>query len=756
MGSILNFTSFRLGLAWFICLVCSPLFGAHIIGGEMLYECLGYGKNGSDTTSRSYLITIKLYRDCASAGAQFDNPLGFTIYRRQGGNWVNVRGGNREFSVELSTPVREIEPPDYPCLVLPPNICGETGIYQQQVDLPIIGSEYLVVWQRCCRNNTITNILDPESTGATYFIEIHPESQRTCNNSPVFINFPPTVLCVNAPFKFDHSAFDKEGDLLVYEFCEPLSGGGRQGGGNCQSVIPTPDCLPPYTPVAFRFPYTALFPLGVNSQVTINSLNGIITGTPDVIGQFVVGVCVYEYRNGTLLSVVKRDFQFNVASCEGIVEARLGGASQLTPDQFSITLCGTRDYQFQNASIDSRYIKDVLWTYENGGRIDSVTAWAPFVQFEEGGWHSGRFILNPGSNCGDTGYFRINVIPDLEADFSALYDSCSPGPVQFTDKSSSTFSAVEQWKWSAGDGIVSFVQHPSIRYVRPGKYPVLLTVWDNFGCVQTSYKEINWFPSPEVLIFSPTKSEGCIPLDVGFRNISFPTDSSYRFVWHFSDGKTDSGYQVVHRFERAGRYGLKMEVTSPLGCYSERDFPEVIEASDPPVARWSVDKQAVSLTSPEVHLRDLSQGTVGRSWIVDGNAHYFGEDLEYAFADTGIHRILLIAVDRFLCTDTLETTIRVYREVHFYLPNAFTPNGDGKNDVFGPVGSLDALGQYGMTIYDRWGSKVFNASDPADFWNGNLNNSGKALPSGAYVCEVHYTGTDGSPLVTRQVFALIR
>jgi hypothetical protein len=133
------------------------------------------------------------------------------------------------------------------------------------------------------------------------------------------------VVCVNNPLKFDHSAYDKEGDLLVYSFCDPLSGGGRGGGGgNCNSVTPTPDCPPPFTPVAFRAPqYTYLFPMGGNPPVTINSLTGQISGEPNTIGQFVVSVCVSEYRNGVLLSTLRRDFQFNVASCQGTVVARL-------------------------------------------------------------------------------------------------------------------------------------------------------------------------------------------------------------------------------------------------------------------------------------------------------------------------------------------------------------------------------------------------------------------------------------------------
>ncbi|MBK9107761.1 MAG: gliding motility-associated C-terminal domain-containing protein [Saprospiraceae bacterium] len=732
---------------------------AHIIGGELYYECLGFGNNGQDTSKRRYLITIKLYRDCASTGAFFDDPLGFTIFRQQGNTWVNTRSGqgaNSEYRVNLQSPIQQIDPPEYPCLVLPPNICGEAGSYQLEVELPIINSKYLVVWQRCCRNNTITNIVNPEATGATYFIEIHPESQRTCNNSPRFINFPPTVLCVNEPFNFDHSAFDKEGDQLVYEFCEPFAGGGRGGGNNCQSVIPTPDCIPPYTPVQYRFPYTALFPLGGNPQVTINTLNGIITGSPDVIGQFVVGVCVYEYRNGVLLSVLKRDFQFNVASCEGAVEARLGGASQLTPDHFSITVCGSLNYQMQNASIDSRFINEVQWIYENGGILDTFLGWAPRINFKEGGWHAGKFILNPGTNCGDTGFFNINLIPDLKADFISVYDSCNAGPVQFNDLSYSQYSQVSQWNWSAGDGITAFSQNPSVHYLRPGTYPVLLTVKDNYGCESQSFEEIKWYPSPNVVIFSPNKNEGCIPLDIEFKNISFPTDSSYKFIWRFSDGAIDSGYFVNHRFWQAGIYGLKLEVTSPLGCYTENSFPNVIQAFEPPSANWTIDRLMVNLNDPVIHLEDLTSGTIGRTWIFQKDKYFFDKNLSYEIEDTGNFSVQLIVVDRFLCTDTLETNIFAFKDFSLFMPNAFTPNGDGKNEVFGPVGQFAAMQYYSMQIYDRWGSLLFSTTNPIDHWNGRFNNSGKDIPSGVYVYEIKYKALAREAVEQRRSFSLIR
>ncbi len=745
----------------FLAFNCNSLFSAHIIGGEMYYECMGYGNNGLDTTTRRYLISIKLYRDCAGNGAQFDPNLGFTIFRKSGNNYINTKtgtGNNSEYRIPFNNIIQNIQPPQYPCLDLPKNICGQAGTYEIFVELPIINQEYVIVWQRCCRNNTITNIMDPGNTGATFTIEIHPEAQRSCNSSPKFRLFPPTVLCVNAPFKFDHSAIDKEGDLLIYEFCEPLKGGGPQNGNqnNCGAVIPTPDCPPPFAPVDYSFPYSAIFPLGGFPPITINSVDGFINGTPNTIGQFVVSVCVYEYRNGVLLSVLKRDFQFNVAACDGAVEAKLVGASQLTPDYFEITVCGTNEYQILNASTDQRYIKNVLWTYENGGGMDTFYGWAPYIKFDEGGIHNGKFILNPFTNCGDTGYFKINVIPDIKSDFTAIYDSCKAGPVKFTDLSTSTYSMISNWNWSAGDGITAFIQNPEIHYLRPGAYPVQLTVKDNYGCENKVFKEIKWFPAPDVIVFRPNLNEGCVPLEVEFKNVSFPTDNSYKFLWKFSDGGIDSGYTVKHEFLKKGVYDLKLEVTSPLGCFNEGSFNNVIYVYDPPVASWTVDTNILNFKNPVVNIKDESVGTIGRTWIVNGKEYFFSPTLQIELKDTGYHNIRMIATDRFLCTDTLDTQIFVYRDFTLFMPNSFTPNGDGKNDEFGPVGQIHSLVYYQLNIFDRWGAKVFSANSPDEKWNGQFDNEGNELPPGVYVYDLVYKVIRKDEIHERKFMTLIK
>ncbi|MDQ3143094.1 MAG: PKD domain-containing protein [Bacteroidota bacterium] len=737
------------------------LQAAHIIGGEMYYQCLGYGKNGSDTTTRRYRITIKLYRDCQGMGAQFDNPLGFTVYRKNGSRFDIIDlspGGGSELSTNLDGPYL-VAPPKYPCLVLPDNLCVEEGIYTAEVELPIVNTEYVVVWQRCCRNNSITNLEMPEATGATFTIEIHPEAQKTCNNSPRFVKFPPTVVCVSNPLKFDHSAFDEEGDLLIYDFCEPLAGGGRgQGGGNnCNNVSPNPDCPPPFQKVQFKAPfYTYNYPMSGNPKVTINTLTGEITGEPTELGQYVVGVCIYEYRNGILLSTSRRDFQFNVAVCEGTVVANLAGGISPKRKNFEFLLCGTSEYQFVNNSYQQNYIQNILWTYENGGVIENFDGWSPKIKFKEGGIHKGQFILNPGSNCSDTAFFTINVIPDLLADFDVRYDTCKAGPVSFKSKSSSSYSSILSHNWSFGDGFTGFNIDETVNYKRPGTYPIDLTIKDNFGCEQARSIDVAWFPAPNVIIFEPNIKEGCVPLSVSFKNISFPTDDSYAILWKFSDGKEERGTNITHVFDSIGSYHLKLEVISPIGCYNEASFADVVQVYLPPNAELLIDKTIVNAKDPLVTLKDISKGTIGRTWIIDPDDYYFDQELQIAFTDTGIYKIRMIVADRFLCTDTIESSVRVYRDFSLFMPNSFTPNSDGHNDEFKPVGQFFALEKFTLKIFDRWGGLVFQTNNPDLGWDGRFQNSSRDVPSGVYVYDLYYKVNRKEAISERKMLSLIR
>ena len=353
--------------------------------------------------------------------------------------------GDQEITTISVSPqiIEDVEPPEIPCLILPDNVCVEEGIYEFEytfADWPSTES-YHISYQRCCRNATVTNIVNPDDVGATFTIEILPASQEVCNNSPSFNTFPPIVICGNQPLEYDHSAFDIEGDQLVYSFCSPLLGGappGGGGGGPCAVVTPNPACPPPYDIATFiNPPYTEQTPMAGDPVVNINPITGLMSGTPNVLGQFVFAVCVSEYRNGVLMSVIRRDFQFNVASCEQLVDAAVsGGNLVLQNDQYYMETCNGLEIFLENESSSQTNVDEFLWVFNTPDSLLTFDEWDLDATFPGAGVYDGMLLLNPDDDeCGDTAYITINIYPEVVAEFEYEYDTCVAGPVSFLDKS---------------------------------------------------------------------------------------------------------------------------------------------------------------------------------------------------------------------------------------------------------------------------------------------------------------------------------
>lgn len=298
-----------LHIAFLILLFGSSIINTratHIIGGELIYDCLGVDSAGNHT----YKLTLKVYRDCLNGVPPFDDPAYISI-------WDGASPSNFINNIAVPFPGSIFLPfvSSDPCFVPPSNICVEQAIYIDTITLPTSITGYIFAYQRCCRNNSIINILDPGNTGATYFEQV-PDT-ILCNSSPRYTNFPPIALCVNQPLVFDHSATDPDGDSLVYYICTPYIGASA---GDAQPLITSP---PPFTPITFILPFTAINPITGLPPLAINSVTGLLTLTPTQLGQFVVGICCDEYRNGVLIGTHHRDFQFNVVDCTQILPVQL-------------------------------------------------------------------------------------------------------------------------------------------------------------------------------------------------------------------------------------------------------------------------------------------------------------------------------------------------------------------------------------------------------------------------------------------------
>jgi len=710
---------------------------AHIIGGELTYRCLGNG---------DYKMSLKVYRDCqASNAADFDGSANGRMSIYNGSDLTT------EFDkIVMPNPEISMINPNVnnPCLILPSNVCVESGEYLfnlsalavGSINLPLSTESYYIIYQRCCRNNSISNLVDPSGTGATFYVEITPEAQALCNNAPSFNSLPPIVICVNEELVFDHSATDIDGDLLVYELCSPLRG------GSSNFSNPDPDAPPPYDDVTFVAPtYGPLDPIGGNPPLTINPTTGILTGTPNAEGQFVVGVCVKEYRNGVLLSTIQRDFQFNVAFCEPTVVAEVDGDYFISSDSV---------FQFNNCAGDttlnftapiSSMITDYLWEFDLGGVNPlSLNQQSVDVTFPGYGIYEGLLILNPGTECGDTAsiYVEISVPPIV--DFSFDYDTCVAGPVTYADLSAGVDSDIALWFWDFGDNNgISTAANPIHSYTDPGVYSVSLMVTDENGCSDELIQEVTWLPVPPLIVIEPSSFNGCQPLDIFFNNLSTPIDDTYEIIWDFGDGGIGMDISPSYTYTVPGEYTINVGITSPIGCYTERNFPDLIRVDSFPVADFYFGPDRITNFMPEVNFFDNSIRDYKWQWDFAGQGFSYEENPTFSFPDTGHQIVELIVTTEAGCPDTIQKIVDVIPEVRYFLPNAFTPNDDTVNDEFKGVGYYRGMRDYNFQVWNRYGELIFETQDPDEGWNGRKYNGGGKMPLGVYVCQVSYRSPRG-------------
>lgn len=732
----------------------------HIIGGSITYECKGNGR---------YEFEMKMYRDCFCTNcAEFD-PFAFVaVYRCSGGDCsrLNQNSFVQRIDVALGS-VNQIDAPDYPCLI-PPNVCVEEAVYRFSLNLPLSDESYHISYQRCCRNVTINNLINPEGAGATYSIEITPAAQQLCNSSPKFDNFPPTVICAGANLEFDHSATDIDGDQLVYEFCTPLDGGGPITNdpllfSSCAGAYPNPACPPPYDQVTFRAPgYTPGAPLGFRSNspqtssIRIDPNTGIITGVPELQGQFVVGVCVSEFRDGVLLSRVFRDFQFNVASCDPQVFAKVEADQVLDGQQYFINSCGVTDVTIQNESFLEQFIKEFEWRFDIDNQVQTFDQWNPTVTFPGEGNYQGQLLLNPGTDCGDTATVFVNIFPAINADFEFAYDTCVAGPVEFTDLSVSGSGQITDWDWQFGDGENSNLQDPSHIYRIPGDIPVSLTVTDINKCSDIQTRVIPYFPVPNLLVIAPSEFLGCVPAEIFFNNLSTPIDETYDIFWDFGDGGSSMDISPTHIYENPGTYSISVDITSPIGCETDTLFNNLIVVQPSPEAGFSFSPPEPSNIDPNVFFTDQSARAIRWFWDFGDGGNSTQQSPTYAFRDTGMYEVKQIVTHPSGCMDTLIQIIDVKPEVRYHLPNAFTPNGDALNDTYLGVGLLEGATAFDMTIWNRWGEMIFQTDNPDEGWNGRKFNNGADSPNGVYVVLVTFRGPRGEKFEFKTFATLIR
>lgn len=437
------------------------LLARHGKGGSITYEYLGTGSTPG--TSR-YKLTVKHYIDCDSRNF-IENNVYIGIYPT----------GSTTYAQSLNIPLTSITTLNKTsfssCINPQPSVCFFVVSYITETDLQDNTSGYTVTEQECCRINGIINVQNSSSYGITNTNTIpgviNGITYRT-NSSPVYAQKDTSAICYSSYFTIDFSATDEDGDSLSYSFCPALTG------GNMQVRQPIAGAPPPYTALPYQSGYSYSAPLG--SQVTINSKTGLISGiAPSITGQYVISVCVSEYRKGVFLGNTKKEVHVNVAACS--LTAATLKSSYINCDNFS--------FSFQNESLSSG-VDRYIWDFGVPDvSTDISTDPTPSFTYPDTGIYQLKLKVSTTGGCEDSATAPVKVYPGFKPGFS-FSGRCYLIPFLFTDTSWTRYGTIDSWAWNFGDGTNSGASNPSHQYTSPGTYTASLTVNSSKGCSGTA------------------------------------------------------------------------------------------------------------------------------------------------------------------------------------------------------------------------------------------------------------------------------
>ena len=335
----------------------------------------------------------------------------------------------------------------------------------------------------------------------------------------------------------------------------------------------------------------------------------------------------------------------------------------------------------------------------------------------------------------NTGLFQL-IVQEVDANWCIGYDSIlveiiplptpnifALGPISFCEGDGvflQVDSVYNSMAWINNGDTIGV--NPELMVDTTGEY--FIDVTDTNGCVGRSPSIITLQHPNADIDFS---LEGvCANMPTAFfdeSTISFDAISTR--IWHFGDGNIAYGDTVENTYSEDGNYMLKLIVISDFNCADS--LSRIISIYNQPVADFSYSPYTISTLRPEMNFTNTSFNAVPILWSFGDDSVSYLESPSHIYSDPGIYDVVLTVSDSNNCIDSISKQILMSYDFVFYMPNSFTPNKDGKNEVLKPKGMrMKKYQSYQFIVYDRWGGIVFETTDFQESWDGG------DVPDGSY------------------------
>ena len=652
---------------------------------------------------------------------------------------------------------------------------------------------YYLIQQNCCRNAAIANLTTPQSTPFLFYLEfpaLLQAGQVFLNSSPVFTPLTGEYICVGSPFTFSTIAIDPDGDELRYSLVSPLAGTFLVN-ANMAVIKPAP-----YPEVSWKAGFGPQQAIPGNPSLAIDQRSGILSVKATQPGLFVFSVRVEEYRQGVKIGEVRRDLQLLVLDCPTANLPTPAIRIQNQPITSTVAnLCKGRtillqttnnadwNYQWSKNSIpvigETRAALTVVEPGDYTVMISLASGCSQWVSSEK--VHiidasSTTKLVSKGrtSVCKSGGtvelsapaesrytyrWFRDGIevgnqtgatlTADQPGQYSAIvYDIAQACPlrtdtirvtqrpdpiVRITPASATTAicsgdsllltaSGASSYRWSLDGVLIPAASQPAFYAKTPGTISV--TGKDTAGCEASS---------AAFMLAALTKVRVTFDSLPAFCGTDAPpvrlTGSPAGGVF---SGKGVVGDQFNPGQAGIGNHELTYTIQHPANeCYrgtarrqADVSLPPTVDlpAEVTIYKGGSIDLQPV-LTGQPVQFAWTPATFLTASGQPSVRAVDVEADIQYTLTVTGSTG----------CQGFGSIQVRVYQRV--WVPDAFTPNGDGVNDTWRLPG-IDAYPQAQLTIYNRWGEIVYQTTEGYTHpFDGTYR--GERLPTGTYTYMLH-------------------
>ena len=245
----------------------------------------------------------------------------------------------------------------------------------------------------------------------------------------------------------------------------------------------------------------------------------------------------------------------------------------------------------------------------------------------------------------------------------------------------------------------------------------------------------------------------CIYDSIKFFNNSSAIDGIQSSIWRIGDF-VYNGLNLTYTFDETGDYVIELSVESNNGCFDKFDM--LFKLSDRPKASFYFSPEHPSSLSPIVTFNNTSLNFIDAYWNFGDNNFSNEWDVVHSYDSVGWFEVELFIEDINGCSDSTYQNLLVENDIIFYMPNSFTPDGDGLNDNFVIKGfNLEKYQSYYLEIINRWGEVIYTSDDINSSWDGKTSDGSDAM-SGNYIWSLRLKDMLGKEIKEIGNFMLLR